>query len=121
MFNKKKNKIDFLESLNENQCFTIHQYQLRIGELEKENKIDFLESLNENQCFTIHQYQLRIEELEKENKKMIEDFVKTYDYVLLNKGTTTHFYQKGVEINRIQSMDFDQNASGIPTINIEVR
>lgn len=87
------------------------------------SKKKFNNLINDNIKFvgTENEYKYKIEQLEKENKRLIDNFIKNYDYVLTyNNFNEIHLFQKGKEIEKITKLTFDAEIGSIPTFEIEV-
>ena len=88
----------------------------------KSKEIKRLKEENNNKEYHLNNMRYKLERLEKENKKLIEDFVKNYHYVLTvdKNRLDIHLYQDGQEIKHIKDIDFNAAMDSIPTFNIEV-
>lgn len=62
-----------------------------------------------------------VEHLRNELEKLKEDFVKNYNYVILNKDYIhTEIYKDGVKLERVRFISIEQDAGDLPEITMEM-
>lgn len=59
--------------------------------------------------------------LREELQRLTEDFVRSYNYVILNKDYKTEIYKDGIKLDRITFISIEQDAGEIPEITMEMR
>lgn len=64
--------------------------------------------------------QKQVEYLKEEVKRLEEDFVKNYDYVVLIKDYKTRVYEHGHELKHVRTLEMECEAYEIPSIKIEM-
>ena len=58
--------------------------------------------------------------LKEELQRLTEDFVRNYNYVILNKDSKTEIYKDGIELKRVYSINIEQEAGNLPSITMEM-
>ena len=58
--------------------------------------------------------------LREELQRLTEDFVRSYNYVILNKDCKTEIYKDGIELKRVYSINIEQDAGNLPSITMEM-
>lgn len=62
-----------------------------------------------------------VEYLREEVKRLTDEFIKDYNYVILNKDYKTEIYKDGIKLDRITFISIEQDAGEIPEITMEMR
>lgn len=61
-----------------------------------------------------------VEYLREELQRLTEDFVKNYDYVILNNRFITEVYEHGHKLEYIKFISVEQDAGELPSITMEM-